>query len=106
MTRARLTALTAGLLVVAGFPLLRIVVARSSHPTSGALDLSGAWAWPPVVLAGLAASAAVFFWFAREPRRHLVPRLDQRVPAERSLVLIGEGEGRGDVLHDSTGGNQ
>lgn len=65
--RARLAALVAGLLVVAGFPLL-LIIARSTEPASGDLDLSQAWAWPPVVLAGLATSAAVYFWLAQRDR--------------------------------------
>ena len=59
--RARLLALATGLLVVGGFPLARILAA-TADPAAGDLDLSDAWAWLPVVLAGLASSAAVFFW--------------------------------------------
>jgi hypothetical protein len=35
---------------------------RASDPGVGDLDLSDAWAWPPVAVAGLASSAAVYFW--------------------------------------------
>ena len=59
--RARLLALTSGLVVLIGFPLGRWV-ARAVHPAPGDLDLSDAWAWTPVVLAGLATSAAVLLW--------------------------------------------
>jgi hypothetical protein len=58
---ARLQALTAGLVVMLGFPLARLV-ARATDPAPGDLDLSDAWGWPPLVLAGLTTSAAVFFW--------------------------------------------
>lgn len=59
--RARLLALAAGLLVVVGFPLVRLL-GRWRDPAPGDLDLSDAWSWTPVVAAGLATSAAVFFW--------------------------------------------
>jgi hypothetical protein len=59
--RSRLLALAAGLLVVVGFPLVRLV-GRTSDPAPGDLDLSDAWSWAPVIAAGLATSAAVFFW--------------------------------------------
>lgn len=59
--RTRLLALTSGFLVLVGLPLVRFV-ARATDPGPGDLDLSDAWDWPPVVVAGLATSAAVFFW--------------------------------------------
>jgi hypothetical protein len=61
MSRARVLALVVGLLVVVGYPAVRIL-ARATDPASGALDLGDAWAWPPVGVAGLATSAAVYFW--------------------------------------------
>lgn len=59
--RTRLLAVTAGFVVLVVLPLVRLVAAVQD-PGPGDLDLSDAWAWPPVVVAALATSAAVFFW--------------------------------------------
>jgi hypothetical protein len=61
---ARMAASSSGLVVLVGYPLL-CLVARGTHVASGDLDLSDAWAWPPLVVAALATSAAVFFWRLR-----------------------------------------
>lgn len=58
--RARLSAIGAGLLVMLGYPLVQFA-ARATDPAAGDLDLSDAWDWPPLVVAGLATAAAVFF---------------------------------------------
>jgi hypothetical protein len=67
MRRARVSALTAGLLVLAGFPFLR-VASRAWHAAPGDLDLSEAWSWSSVVVAAVATSAAVFYWCVQRDR--------------------------------------